>query len=613
MDEHRAGRLDAAEAGYRAVLQEDPRFARAWHLLGVLRHQQGDAPQAIEFIQRAIGLESHWPVFFSNLGAILHGEGRLREAEEALARGLALEPQGAPLLASLAQVLCEQNRCNEAIGLLQRALQIDPQLGTAQVCLGHAYSEIGVVHEAIAAYQAAYATTGEVSYRILAATQLPLVYESAADVLAWRERLVRELDALHADHVKVDLQSRQASPVFSLPHQGFDDLAIQRKLVALYRAPELPPGIWQPAPPGHKIRVGFISSYLCLHTIGKLSRGLITSLSREQFHVTLFSITQHDDVVANELAASVDRQVVLGRDLARARRAILENSVDILFYTDIGMDHATYTLAFSRLAPVQCTTWGHPETTGLATIDYFLSSAEMETAGAEAHYSERLVKLPSLTFCFTQSQLPPNLLSREQFGLHPTAHLYACPQSIYKLHPDFDAALAGILRRDPQGQIVLIEWAYPEADEQLRRRFARTMPDVAGRIVFVPRLQSEKFMNFLTLIDVLLDPFPYGGGNSSLEGFSCGVPVVTLPTEFLRGRITQALCRRLGIEQCIAADLEEYIQIAVRLGSDPDYRRAVRDQILANRPHLFNGDEAKASLEAFLIQAAKMPVNVWSL
>jgi predicted O-linked N-acetylglucosamine transferase (SPINDLY family) len=113
-------------------------------------------------------------------------------------------------------------------------------------------------------------------------------------------------------------------------------------------------------------------------------------------------------------------------------------------------------------------------------------------------------------------------------------------------------------------------------------------------------MQQPRFMNFLTLVDVLLDPFPYGGGNSSLEGFSFGVPVVTLPTQFLRGRITQAFCRRLGIESCIARDLHEYIDIAVRLGADLPFRDQIRRQVMANQPQLFEDEAAVRDWENFL-------------
>jgi protein O-GlcNAc transferase len=601
--EHRTGNVAAAEAMYRQILDRDRFFARAWHLLGVVLHQRGETRAAIEYIERAIGLEPQWSAFYSNLANVYWTAGRMLEAERIVREGLELEPDSAPALITLGQVLQIMDRCDEAIGVFQQALALSPNNAAALGGLAHAYSEVGLIEEAIETYRQAAETSSDPAYRIHAATQLPLVYASREQMLDWRERLVREADALLAAGVSQDLESRVATPVFSLAHQGLNDLEIQRKLAWLYRAPASPP-LSVPDRPGGRVRVGFLSSYFNEHTIGKLTRGLITGLSRRDFHVTEFSVGQRDDAVARQIAASADRYVALPRDLPRARNLILENGVEVLIFTDIGMDQTTYSLAMSRLAPAQCTTWGHPETTGLDTIDYFVSSELMETPNADAHYSERLVRLPGLTFCFTRSQLPPQLVGRAGFGLDPTKRLYACPQSIYKFHPDFDAALAGILRGDRDGQIVLIRWAYPQADALLRERFARVMPDVADRIVFIRRLQQPEFMNFLTVVDVLLDPFPYGGGNSSLEGFSFGVPVVALPTEFLRGRITPAFCRRLGVESCIAKDVADYVQIALRLGTDGAFRQQIRDQIVAGQSRLFGDSSAIADWERFLRAAA---------
>jgi predicted O-linked N-acetylglucosamine transferase (SPINDLY family) len=601
--QHRAGNIAAAEATYRQILDADRFFARAWHLLGVLLHQRGETATAIEYIERAIGLEPQWSVFYSNLANVYWTAGRMHDAERAVRQALELEPASAASLITLGQVLQIMDRCDEAIGVFQQALTISPNATAALAGLAHANSEVGFVEQAIDIYRKAAKASTDPVYRIHAATQLPLVYQSREELLAWRERLTREVDSLLAEGVSLDLQSRVATPIFSLAHQGLNDLEIQRKLARLYRAPALPPPTVPNRPDG-RIRVGFVSSYFNEHTIGKLTRGLITGLSRRDFHVTVFSVGQRVDPVAREIAASADRFVIVPRDLQRARQALIANGVHVLVYTDIGMDQTTYSLAMSRLAPVQCTTWGHPETTGLDTIDYFVSSEPMELPDADAHYSERLVRLPGLTLCFTRSQLPPQLAGRATFDLDPTKRLYASPQSIYKFHPDFDAALAGILRGDPEGQIVLIRWAYPQADAQLRERFARVMPDVADRIVFIRRLQQPEFMNFLTLIDVLLDPFPYGGGNSSLEGFSFGVPVVTLPTEFLRGRITQAFCRRLGIESCIAKNVVDYVDIAVRLGNDGSFRRQICAQIAAGQSRLFGDPSAIADWERFLHAAA---------
>jgi predicted O-linked N-acetylglucosamine transferase (SPINDLY family) len=70
-----------------------------------------------------------------------------------------------------------------------------------------------------------------------------------------------------------------------------------------------------------------------------------------------------------------DRVVTLSKNIFNAQRIIAREEMDLLFYTDIGMDPETYFLSFARLAPVQCVTWGHPDTTGVPNVDYFLSSA----------------------------------------------------------------------------------------------------------------------------------------------------------------------------------------------------------------------------------------------
>ena len=250
MTEHRAGRLDAAVALYQQVLDQDRLFARAWHLLGVALHQQGETARAIEYVQRAIGLEPQWAVFYSNLGSIYVSLGRCREAELNLRQAIELAPDSTTALVMLGNVLCEQNRCDEAAPVFDRALAGNPRDANALAGFGLAYSELGLVEESIAAYTRAYEAAGDASFRILAATQLPLVYESSADVLRWRQRLNDQLDALLAAGVVADIDTRPPVPIFSLPHQGFNDLEIQRKCTRLFRAPRCRPTFGSRGPAG---------------------------------------------------------------------------------------------------------------------------------------------------------------------------------------------------------------------------------------------------------------------------------------------------------------------------------------------------------------------------
>ena len=125
-------------------------------------------------------------------------------------------------------------------------------------------------------------------------------------------------------------------------------------------------------------------------------------------------------------------------------------------YPDIGMEPFTYFLAFARLAPVQCVTWGHPLTTGLDTIDWFLSGESLETEEADAHYTERLVRLRGLPTYYRKPQVAGPAKSRAELGLPESGSLYACPQTLFKFHPEFDRLLAAILQTDRRGHLAMI-------------------------------------------------------------------------------------------------------------------------------------------------------------
>jgi predicted O-linked N-acetylglucosamine transferase (SPINDLY family) len=215
------------------------------------------------------------------------------------------------------------------------------------------------------------------------------------------------------------------------------------------------------------------------------------------------------------------------------------------------------------------------------------------------------VKLKTLGVYYYRPQLPGPPASRSEFGLPETKHLYGCLQSLFKIHPEFDALLGGILRQDPLGEIVFLEGSHPNWSRLLMKRFSRTIPGEVDRIRFVPRQSYADYLRLNTLFDVLLDPLHYSGGNTSYEALSFGVPIVTLPSPYLRGRITDGLYRKMGLSEFIAADAEEYVDTAVRLGTDDETRRRWREEILGNADRLFEEIEAVREFELFLRTAVE--------
>jgi predicted O-linked N-acetylglucosamine transferase (SPINDLY family) len=179
-----------------------------------------------------------------------------------------------------------------------------------------------------------------------------------------------------------------------------------------------------------------------------------------------------------------------------------------------------------------------------------------------------------------------------------------CPQTLFKFHPDFDDILARILHEDRRGLLVLIEGGHPNWAKLLLERFARAFPNDVDRVRFLPQMPTLDFLSLLTLADVLLDTIHFCGGNTSLESFAFGIPIVTLPGKFLRGRLTLALYQQMGVMDCVAENAESYVNIALRLANDRRWRDAISSKINSRAHVLYEDIEAVRELEHFFEWAA---------
>ncbi len=601
------GRWTEAAASFQQALRLQPNHAEAHNNLGGVFKELGQLPEAAACFEQVLRLEPRFAAAHNNLGIIRKLQGQLAAAVRCFEEALRCQPHYAEAYNNLGGIFKDQSQPAKAVACWTQALRLQPDLAEAHGNLSTQLAEEGQLAEAEAHLQEALRQRPSPQWRIQLATLLPPIYQSAGDLLAWRRRLTEHVHQLHADHVTLDLTHQAVPPPFFLVYQGFNDRDLQQALARLYTAPldtrSAPPALSRTN--AGKIRVGFLSRYFKTHTIGRLLRGLIAHLDRDCFTVIVLNIGTAADTLAQWIREHADVAVALPDSLPAARRLIAEQQLDVLFYTDIGMEPVSYSLAFSRLAPVQCVTWGHPVTTGIPTVDYILSSQALETAAGDQHYTEQLVRLPQLPIYYYRPVAPAPLKDRSHFGLPLEGTLYACPQSLFKFHPDFDEVLGGILRRDPRGRLALIRGRYGHWDQQLQQRFAVTLPDVQERIHWLPPQGYDDFLNLNAVTDVLLDPLHFGGGNTSYEGLALGVPIVTLPTEFLRARITAALYQQLGVQDCVVSSPAEYIERAVQLGTDADYRRAVRGKIESVSEVLFENRAGVRAVEQFLREAVE--------
>ena len=525
---------------------------------------------------------------------------------------LALNPKDAASWITLGNLRQEQNRQPEALVCYERAVEADPRMSAARQNFGYLLFNQGFPEKARNVYRELLAIDPSPMNRLLATSVLPVVYQSQEDLQHWRREQHSALETMAAEGAYVDGTSQLVPTAFFWAYQGLNDrqaMALRGRVILGSEEANLQ-SIANDRPngesPDSRIRVGFLSAYFRNHTIGRLNIGRIEKLDRSRFHVTVCAASSADDEFSRRFQNGADDYVVTPRDVKAAIATLRQLKLDVLLFADVGMDALCSTLAFSRMAPVQCVTWGHPETTGSPTMDYFLSSELLDEQAAQEHYTETLVRMPLTGTYYERPQTPANPETiRRLPGLEGSGPLYGCPQSLFKFHPDDDIVLRGILEADPLGRVVVIEGRVPEWTKRLRSRWQKTLADVHDRIVFLPAIANDDYLRLLRICDVILDPLHFGGGNSSYEALAMGTPVITLPSPFLRGRITAGLYRKMQMTDCIVKTTDEYIAIAVRLAKDQAFGQMIRARITAQSAVLFDDPAEVRSIEDALLSCVE--------
>ncbi|NJK60316.1 MAG: hypothetical protein HC918_08865 [Oscillatoriales cyanobacterium SM2_1_8] len=340
--------------------------------------------------------------------------------------------------------------------------------------------------------------------------------------------------------------------------------------------------------------------------------GWLQNLDPARFAVYAYALSPDSDGITEQFRACSVQFTLLPADPAAAAEQVRGDRLQVLIFPELGMDPPTLRLAALRLAPVQCMAWGQPVTSGLPTVDYFLSSEAMEPADGDAHYTETLVRLPHIGVCYPYPTLTAPAHTRTDLGLRADAVVYLSSQAPYKYLPQHDELYAAIAREVPQAQIVFLRGGIPP--HRLARAFAQFGLDWERHCTLLPVLPGAAYFDLLRRCDVYLDTPSWSGGNTSLDAAACGLPMVTWPGPLMRGRHTYGILQRLGILETVAHSQAEYIAIAVRLGQDGVWRRAIAARTLAGCAQLFGDRTCVQALAEFLTAVATgtVPPRRWA-
>jgi len=585
----------------------------------------GRLAEALAVLRRGLLRHSKDHELWINLGIAERRSGRLTEAAQAFRRAVRLKDTDTGALYNLGQTLRELGRKDDAAKVFERLLTLDPSHANARLNLGATLKERGEWQRAATILEplAPPPGLGQVSV-FLTMARLPMLYRSVAEMETTRAAYAHDLARLAtplpnnapSQTIRAAAGAVGGSQPYYLPYQNRDDRPLQElygravhaAMSAAYPAWSTPPDVAPPAP-GEPVRVGLVSGFFRWHTIWKLFlRGWMTGLDPARIQLTAYSTHANVDDTTREARAGFRRFVDYQPFEAQAETIRADHN-HVVIWPEIGMDSMAARLACLRLAPVQCVSWGHPDTTGLPSMDWFLTSDFMEPEGGESFYSERLHRLPHLGIAYPPLPEPHEETDFAALGIPAEATLFLCCQFLSKYLPQYDGVLARIASRVPGARFAFIDIRRPALKAILRERLAAAfaaeglMAD--DHITFLPYLSPGSYAALNDRADVYLDTIGWSGGNTTLEAVAHGLPVVTWPGPFMRGRHSAAILRQIGVTETIATDEDAYVAIAARLGTDPAWRAEIGARVKAGCPRIYEDTAPLRALEDFLDAVAR--------
>ncbi len=637
------GRFPEAVQAFEQALRVQPQFPEVLYNLGNLYRATGALTEAVARYTAAVSIKPDYPQALNNLGTVLQELGRLDEAIARYTEAVRWQPDGADALNNLGTALKDQGRPQDAIGCYRQVLRLAPTHPNALYNLGILVAGQGQIEAAATHFRQALAVNPDAAELRLALAMdgtLPQVVDGATgdaaavaafsraldDLAAWTARRPAALGRVIGWCQPFNLAYRSGNLRGLLSRYG--DLAC-RAASAFWRTdagPARPPDIRPPdhSSSGARIRLIIISGHIRSHSVWTVVlRGIVAHLDRRRFDLILYHTSGQADEETRWARTQVGSFIQGPRPMAAWLEQIRLDRPDVLFYPELGMDPVTGCLAALRLAPVQLAGWGHPVTTGLPTIDAYLSGALLEGPGADGHYRERLIRLPGTGVCTD----PPSGAAApvDAVGLALPADRrivrFALCHTPYKFDPRDDDLYVRIAKAVGPCRFWLpaaapkdSPWAAAQVRNRLATAFRAAGLDPDALITVFPWLSRAQFLGFLDEMDVYLDCPAFSGYTTAWQAVHRGLPVVTLEGTFLRQRLAAGLLRQIGQTGSLATTREAYIAHALRLaeeGRDPQRREAIRATWRAAARQADGQVEVIRALERSILALVGNPATGW--
>lgn len=587
------GHIEDAIFSYKKAVSIRPTYAEAHNNLGNIFLDNNQVDDARISFERAVSVKPDFAEALNNLGNIMRDYGQLDKAYKLYLKAANIKPSFAEVQNNLGIILMELGQHSLAIDYYSNAISKKYNFAEAHANLGNAQKRLKKLNEAIECFQQAIEINPTINY------VLGDLINSKMNLCLWHDHTmeIKELEK------KINNNEKVIRPFPSLAF--IVNPKTQKKIAEIFAKTRFSPSnnlaLLKHSSKINKIRVGYFSPDFRNHAVSSLISELFQLHDRAKFeiHAFYFGPNTNDDM-NHKIKSSVDfyHEVrLLGhKEVAMlARKNKIDIAVDLCGYTQ----DCRPEIFAERAAPIQISYLGYPGTMGTKFMDYIIADRIIIPEKNQKYFSEKIIYMPnSYQVNMSKKDLTPENITRKELGLPNSNFVFCCFNNTYKITPSIFECWMQILKNVNHSVL----WLYCTNDNvalNLKNEAVKCGVN-ADRLVFASyKPEINNFSNRIKLADLFLDCLPYNAHTMASDTLRMGVPVLTCMGETLASRVAASLLHAVNVPELVTKTKEEYVSLAIELGTNRGKFKNVKEKLLKNVSHtpLYNSKLFATHLE----------------
>ncbi len=544
------GRINEAITAYQKTLSVNPKYAEAAFNLGSAYKALGNIQKAISSYERAIAINPKYAEAYNNLGNIFSDIYEYDAAQNNLNEAIRLKSDFAYAHNNLGNVYKDLNRFSEAMECFNKSININKNFAEAYNNLGNVLKDLGKYNEAIEYYNKAI--------------KIRAGYTEA------RSNILFVLNFLSVESQKIVTEAKNYGELVKSLTKGTRE----------WKKPLKSPS---------ELKIGFVSGDLNNHPVGHFIENLIVTIAKNE-NSKLKLIAYYNQLYKDNVTERIKKSFYKWHsvyNLSDQELAALIRKDEINILIDLSGHSAKNRLpVFAwKPAPIQASWLGYFATTGVNEIDYFIADKWTAPKSEEQHFTEKIWRLPETYWCFTQ---PAENTSIDALpALKNKFITFGCFNDLSKINSSIISLWSRIMHEVPNSKLFLKN--KQASDLKIRKNTLSSFSKhgiCTDRIIMEGYTPRAEYLESYNRVDIALDPFPYPGGTTTIEGLWMGVPIITKKGNRFLSHAGETIANNAGLQNWIAKSDDDYVEKAIINSSDFDrlnkLRLNLRSQVISS-------------------------------